>query len=141
MDGIDQLLTRKRMKPGLVLTTPRSYLGDDHQVIRIGMKRLLDNLIGYVRAEKIAGIDMVHARGNGLSQNGNRLVPIPWWPPHLRTGKLHRAVAHAVYGHRGAWEHKAAAKVRLIRHSISPLVCAFLDAVVLTCNLMKKASD
>jgi hypothetical protein len=41
MHSIDQLLTRKRWKPGLVVTPASTHLGDDHKVIRIGMKCLL----------------------------------------------------------------------------------------------------
>ena len=36
------------------------------------MERLLDQLIGYVRAVKVAGIDVVHAGCNGLAQNSDR---------------------------------------------------------------------
>ncbi len=33
MNGIDQFLTRKRMKPGFVLTAASAHLGDNHQAI------------------------------------------------------------------------------------------------------------
>ena len=76
MDGIDQLLTRKRMKPGLVRAPASADFGDDHQSIGIGMKRLLDDLIGHMRTVIVAGIDMVHAGRNRLSQNSDRGVKI-----------------------------------------------------------------
>ncbi len=37
MHGTDQLLTRMRVKPGLVFTAASPHLGDDHQLIRIGL--------------------------------------------------------------------------------------------------------
>src|ERR1700678_1178663 len=107
MNGIDQFLTRKRMQPGLVLTPASAHLGADHQTIRIGMKRLLDNLVGHVRTVKVAGIDVVDSRCNRLSQNSNRSVHVAWWSPNLWTGELHRAVTHAVQRQRGARERHA----------------------------------
>src|SRR5580658_3632057 len=86
MDAIDQFPTRKSMNPRLVLATAGAHLGDDHKAIRIRMERLLDNLIGYMRTVKVAGIDMVHARRNCLSQNSNCTVNITGWSPDLRTG-------------------------------------------------------
>src|SRR5689334_17121965 len=100
MYGINQLLTRKRMNPGLVLTTTRAYLGDDYEVIRIGVKRLLNDLVGHMRTIKVAGIDMIDTGRHRLSQNSNRSVNITRWSPHSRTGKLHSAIAHPVQRHR-----------------------------------------
>jgi hypothetical protein len=36
------------------------------------MERLFDELIGHVWAVKVAGIDAVHAGGDGLAQNSGR---------------------------------------------------------------------
>ena len=64
------------------------------------MERLLDQLIGYVRAVIVARIDMVHARCNGLAQNRDCTRNIVRGPPHYFVAippcKLHRAIAHAV---------------------------------------------
>jgi hypothetical protein len=116
MHGIDQLLTRKRLKPGLVITPTSANLGDDHQVIRIGMEGLLNNLIRYMRAVKVAGVDMIDAGCNRFSQNCDRTVNVTRWSPDSGTGKLHRAIAHAVQCYRSAGEREAAAKIRPFRH-------------------------
>src|SRR6267142_6092505 len=110
MYGVDQLLARKSMNPRFILTPSSPNLGDDHQVIRIGMQRLFDDQIGHMRTVVVAGIDMVHAGGNSLSQNSNRTLHITRRSPHLWTGKLHRAIAHAVQSYRGAGKRKAAAE-------------------------------
>src|SRR2546430_8857782 len=96
MNGIDQFLTRKSMRPGFVRFAPSADLGDDHQVIRVRMERLPDDLIGHVGTIKVAGIDMVHTGCDRLSQNSDCAVNISRWSPYLRTRKFHRAVAHAV---------------------------------------------
>ena len=77
------------------------------------MERLLDDLIGHMRTVIVAGIDVVYASRNRLSQNCNRSVNITRRSPHLRAGKLHRAIAHAVQGHRGAGEGEAAAELSI----------------------------
>ena len=60
------------------------------------MERLLNDLIGHMRTVKVAGIDMIHAGRNRLSQNGDRAINIARRSPHLRAGQLHRAIAHAI---------------------------------------------
>jgi hypothetical protein len=60
------------------------------------MKGLLNDLICHMRAIKVAGIDMIHAERYRFTQNSNRTLHIARLSPHLRTGKLHCAVAHAV---------------------------------------------
>jgi hypothetical protein len=98
MHTVDQFLTRKSVNPGLVVTTAGTHLGDNHQAVRKRMKRFPNHLIRHMRAIEVARIDMVHACGDRLSQDCNRGVNITRRSPHLRTGKLHRAIAHAVYG-------------------------------------------
>jgi len=53
------------------------------------MKRPFDDLIRYMRAVVVTGIDMVYTGVHGLTKNGNCGVNIAWWSPHLRTGELH----------------------------------------------------
>ncbi len=57
MYGIDQLFTRQRVNPRLIFTSASTHLGDDHKVIRIGMKGLLNDLVGHMRTVAVAGID------------------------------------------------------------------------------------
>ena len=58
-----QDLSAPRRAPTLVTIT---------RPIRIRMERLLDNLIGHVRTVKVAGVDVVHAGRNRLTQHGDR---------------------------------------------------------------------
>ena len=73
------------------------------------MERLFDDLIGHVRTVEVAGVDVVDAGGDGLSEDSDCGVEVGRRAPHLRTGELHRAVTHAVHGHRGAGEGEGAA--------------------------------
>src|SRR5258705_13957973 len=68
VSAVDQLLARKGVNPGLVLTAARAQFGDDHEAWRIGMERLLDDLVGYVRTVEVAGVGVVHAGLNRVSQ-------------------------------------------------------------------------
>jgi len=68
------------------------------------MQRLPDELIGDVRAVEIAGIDVVHARCHGLTQDGDCARDIAGRTPYelvaIAARKLHRAVAHPADGQR-----------------------------------------
>src|SRR5580700_2082452 len=108
MHGVDQFLTRKRVIPRFVFAAAAAYFGDDHEAVGIGMKRLLDDLIGYMRAVIVAGIDVIHAGCDRLAQNSNRSVNIARRSPNLRTGKLDRAVAHSLQADRSARKCKTA---------------------------------
>src|SRR5208282_89214 len=96
MDGIDQLLARKRMNPRFVLWPPSTYLGDYHQSLWIGMKRPFDDLVGDMRTVKIARINVIDPGRDSLSQNTYCSVNITRRSPHPRTGKLHRTIAHSL---------------------------------------------
>src|ERR1700693_2862646 len=122
MNSIDQLLTRKRMNPRFVHWPASTDFGDDHQSIWIRMKRLFDDLVGHMRAVKIAGIDVVDPCRNSLSENSYCSVNITRRSPNLRTGKLHGAVAHSLQTYRSTGKCEAAAKIYLFRHFVSPLV-------------------
>src|ERR1700722_6613322 len=87
------------------------------------MESLLDKLIGYVWAVEVAGVDVIHAGGNGLAQYSDRTRNIARWPPHhfaaIFPRKLHGAIAHSVYGHGCVGKGKRAAKIGSLRH-LSP---------------------
>jgi len=53
MNTIDQLLAGKSRNPGPVCTPTSAYFGDDHETIRVGMERLLDNLIRHMRTVEV----------------------------------------------------------------------------------------
>jgi hypothetical protein len=48
----------------------------DDQAGRIGMKRLLDNLIGHMGAAIVAGVDMMDNSRDRLSQNSYRSINV-----------------------------------------------------------------
>ena len=85
------------------------------------MQSLPDDSIGHVGAIKVAGIDVVHAGGNGLPQNPDGGVHVARRPPDLRTGELHGAVAHTVHGDGCVREREGAAEIGLFRHCVYPL--------------------
>ena len=58
---LGQLGGREGRQPGAVLAAPGADLGDDDEVVGIGMQRLADDLVGDVRAVEIAGVDVVDA--------------------------------------------------------------------------------
>src|SRR5262249_57966244 len=99
MSPVDELLTRKSMNPRFVLTPPRSQFCYNNEGIRIGMERLLDNLIRHMRAVEVAGVDMVHPGPSRLPQNSYRGIHVARRSPDLRAGKLHRPVTHPVEAH------------------------------------------
>jgi hypothetical protein len=59
------------------------------------MQRFFDNLIGYVRAIEVAGVDVIDTELNNLAQNRDCTVMICWRPEYMRTSQLHGAVTHA----------------------------------------------
>ncbi len=69
VNGIDQILPGKSNIPGHICSPASADLGDDYQVIRIRMERLLDDPIGHVRAVEVAGIDVIHAGLYRLAQD------------------------------------------------------------------------
>src|SRR6267154_5622189 len=99
VDGINQFLSRKRMNPGLVLTTTSTHFGDDHKTVRIRMQCPLNDLIGNMWTIEVAGIDVVHPHRDCLSQTLDGSVDIARRSPNLWTGELHCTVAHPVHVH------------------------------------------
>src|SRR5580693_8610482 len=82
MYGIDDLLARACVKPGTVGAAAPADFGHNDQIIGIRMQRLLNDLIGDMRTVEIAGIDVVHARGDGLAKNRDRTGNIAWRAPN-----------------------------------------------------------
>jgi hypothetical protein len=71
MHRAGQFGRRHRLVPGRVFPASGAQLGDDHQVIGVGVQRFLDDLVGDMRAIEIAGVDMVDAAGHRFAQHGN----------------------------------------------------------------------
>src|SRR5882762_4057140 len=59
------------------------------------MERLLNKLIGYMRAIEIAGVDVGDSELNNLAQDRECTVLVCWRPEYMRTSQLHGAVPHA----------------------------------------------
>jgi hypothetical protein len=95
--GRFQFRGRGGRKPGCVVAAPGADLGDDDEIVRIGMQRLADQGVGHVRAVEVAGVDMVHAGGDGLAQHGERRVAILGRAEHAGPGELHGAIAEPLH--------------------------------------------
>jgi len=90
--ALGQLCRRHGGKPGSVVAAPRGNLGDDDEIVRIGMKRLCDRLVGDVWPVEIAGVDVVHAAGHCLAQHGERFSR--FFGGRIRgPGELHGAIS------------------------------------------------
>jgi hypothetical protein len=82
------------------------------------MERLLDELIGDVRAVVVAGIDMVDARRNASRRTAIATSTSRGGPSVDR--KLHGAVAHSVQGHRCTGQSEVSGEVSLFHHLVPP---------------------
>jgi hypothetical protein len=92
--GLGQLLRRERRTPRGIVAAQRADLGDDDEIVAIGVQRFADDLIGDVRAVEVAGVDVVHAGGHhGLAQDGQRDVTVFRLTEHARARELHGAIA------------------------------------------------
>ena len=83
------------MRPAALGVPQRSDLGDDVQVVRVGVQSLLDDLVGDVRAVEVAGVDVGDAELHRLAQHGHGGVAVAGRAEHARASQLHRAVPHA----------------------------------------------
>ena len=59
------------------------------------MQRFFDELIGYVRAIEVAGVDVGDTEANDLAQDRECTVVVCWRPEYMRTSQLHGTVPHA----------------------------------------------
>jgi hypothetical protein len=59
------------------------------------MERFFDQLIGYMRAIEVAGVDVIDTESNNLAQDRDRTVVVLRRPEYMRTSQLHGPVAHA----------------------------------------------
>ena len=94
---LSQLLGREGRNPRSVRAAPGADLGDDDEIVGIGMQRLADELIGDVRAVEVAGVDVIDAARDRLAQHGDRRLAVLRRPEHAGSGELHGAVAEALH--------------------------------------------
>ncbi len=97
VDGVGQLPFGERGVPRAVRAALRADLGDDHEIVGVGVQRFADQLVGDMRAVEVAGVDVIDAGRHGLAQDGERTRVVARRPEDVRPGKLHRAVAEALY--------------------------------------------
>jgi hypothetical protein len=114
--GVDELLTRERVDPGLVFAAAGADLGDQYEAFRIGVECLFNDLVGDVRAVVVAGVDVVDAGRDCFLQDGMGFVHVTRRPIDAWAGELHCAIAHAVQGDGGAGEGEASAEGCWVRH-------------------------
>ena len=95
---LGQLFGRERREPGSILAAPGADLGDDDEIVGIGVQRLADQLVGDVRAVVVAGVDVVDAARDGLAQHGQCRVAVLGRAEHAGPGELHGAVAEPLHG-------------------------------------------
>ena len=69
-----------------VRATHRPDFGHDHEVVRIGVKRLSDQLVGDVRAIEIAGVNVIDSAPHGRPQHGERGLTVLRRPKYPRAG-------------------------------------------------------
>jgi hypothetical protein len=71
-------------------------LGGDHEIVGVGMERLVDQLLGDRRSVGVGGVDEVHALLDRAPEHADRLVGVGGRTPHPFAGELHRPVPEAV---------------------------------------------
>jgi hypothetical protein len=90
----------------------QARLGSDHQVVRVRVERLLDQLFGHDRPVRVGGVDEVDAQLDRAPQHAYGLLGVLRVTPDTGPGELHRAVAEP--GHRYlAAEHELARRPRV----------------------------
>ena len=94
---LGERLGRERRVPGAVGAPPRPDLGDDGQIIGIGVERLPDDAVGDVRAVEIAGVDVVDALLDRRAQHREGAGVVFWRAEDAWARELHGAIAQPLY--------------------------------------------
>jgi hypothetical protein len=118
MDRARKLGGRHRKVPRRVRAAPRADLGDDDEIVGIGMERFANELIGDVRAVVVARINMIDPARNRLAQHRDRAVAVLRRPEHAGSCELHRAIAEPLHDAVAKLERSGFADVD---HGLSPL--------------------
>ncbi|MDT5245516.1 MAG: hypothetical protein QOD36_2892, partial [Mycobacterium sp.] len=74
----------------------QAALGRDDQIVRIGMKRLGDEVLGNVGTVGDGGVDEVHAELDGATQHANAFVTVSGRAPYTVAGDAHGTEPQAV---------------------------------------------
>ena len=73
-------------------------LGRDDEPVRVRVQRLFDQLLGYVRAVGIRGVDEVHADLDEAAQYADALVVVGRRAPYALARQTHRAESQTIDG-------------------------------------------
>ncbi|MNL24489.1 hypothetical protein D3C87_1459240 [compost metagenome] len=131
VDGGGKLLLRHGRQPFGIRAASCRNLGDDGEIVRIGMQRFTDDLIGDMRTVEIAGVDMIDAGLDGGTQNGDSGSAILRRSEDARAGKLHCTVADALDRMAAHLERAGFCKIEcaLIGHGDAPFTDRRLFAI------------
>ncbi len=82
-------------QPSTGLIAPDADLAHQRRVLRVGVQRLANQLVGDVGTVELRGVDVVDAPFDNAAQHRDRLVMIARRAHHTRTRQLHGAKANA----------------------------------------------
>jgi hypothetical protein len=75
-----------RREPRTVFATDGAHLGDDHQIVRIRVKRLANQLVGNVGTVEVAGVDVIDAGGHRFAKHREGCITVLWRPEYAGAG-------------------------------------------------------
>ncbi len=96
LDGLGQFSGRHGRQPVAFLVTAGADLGDNAQIVGVGVERFADQLIGHMGAIEIRGIDMVYPGFDGGLQHAHRFFWIFRRAENAGAGQLHGAVTQPI---------------------------------------------
>jgi hypothetical protein len=95
LDPRSQVLRSLCAQPVPLLIASRPHLGDEYQLLWIGMQRLAEELVRHIRSIELSRVDVIDPGVDGTTDDGQRLVAILRWSEHPGPRELHRAKTHA----------------------------------------------
>ena len=86
-----QLCRCLRGDPAAVVVTLSSHLGNQEEVLGVGVQRVVDQLVRHVGPVVLRGVDVVHTQLDRAAQHRERLVAVTRRTRYSGTGELHGA--------------------------------------------------
>ncbi len=108
--ALGQALGGEVGEPGFVLAAPGAELGDQDEILGVGVDGFAEDLVGDVGAVEVAGVDVVDAVFDGFANDAEGFGAVAGRAKDAGTGELHGSIAHAVDGEGGVREGEVAAK-------------------------------
>ena len=84
--------------PPTLLVSLRTDLAHQHEVLGVGEKRCVDQLVGHVGAVVLGRVDVVDTQIDHPAEHGQSRGPVARRAEHPRPGQLHGPEADAAYG-------------------------------------------